>query len=71
MNCKKFYIAPSAEMLMLVPCEQLAAKDWGFNSTWENGYFTFNSSNRTASGVGIKGGYYDPDDDGYTIVRGN
>lgn len=71
MNRKKIYTAPSAKVLLFAPCEQLAAEDRGFNSTWGTGYFTFNSSNHTASGVGVQGGDMYSGDDGYTIVRGN
>ena len=71
MNRKKIYTAPSAKVLLFAPCEELAGREWAFDSDWADGYFSFNS-NRNASGVGIKGGYtYSGDDDGYTIVRGD
>ena len=57
MNRKKIYTAPSAKVLLFAPCEELAGSDWAFDSDWADGYFSFNSSNRTASGVGIQGGY--------------
>lgn len=65
MNKEKVYTAPSAEMLILVPQENLAAWEFG-NSSWKikNGYF---SGENTASGVAINGTMTDWAEDGYTL----
>lgn len=72
MNNIKVYTAPSAEMLLLVPVETLAASDWGFNS-W-NGKWHQNTtfSQDTASGVGIVNGGLGTSawaEDGYTLNK--
>ena len=71
MNQTKIYTAPSADVVLMVPCEQIAAKDWKFGSTWHDGYFTFGTAPNTASGVGIQDDFtYTEGADGYTIIRG-
>lgn len=53
MNREKVYTAPSAEMLLLVPTEELAGT-WGYNSwkDWTNGLIEPTQQN-PASGVGV------------------
>ena len=64
MNREKVYTAPSAEVVLLMPAEELAGT-WGFNEhSWHAGFFTTDDSNPT-SGVGVI--YSDKwPEDGYT-----
>ncbi|MBQ2997226.1 MAG: hypothetical protein IJE22_08365 [Oscillibacter sp.] len=36
MSKKKEYVPPMAEMILLSPCEALAAEDWAFGRAWKN-----------------------------------
>lgn len=67
MNREKVYTAPSAEVVLLMPAEELAGT-WGFNEhSWHDGFFTTKDANdNPASGVGIYGGSYKWAEDGYT-----
>ena len=63
MNREKVYTAPSAEVVLLMPAEELTAGKWGFDQ-WHAGFFTTDDSNPT-SGVGVI--YSDKwPEDGYT-----
>ena len=68
---KKEYVPPYAEVLLLAPCEALAAWDWGFGSKWE-GHKYFKSTDSLASGVAI-GGLFNSDidmtEDGFVIKQ--
>ena len=67
MNHIKVYSAPSAEVMLLVPTEDLAAS-WIFNQKgWkENGLFQ-QSQTDPMSGVAINGGFPNWTEDGYTL----
>lgn len=51
---KKEYVPPRADVLLLAPCEKLAALDWGFGSRW-TGQQYFKSEGDLASGVALGG----------------
>lgn len=63
----KVYTAPSADVVLMMPGEPIAAKDYGFGYSWRgNGWFPFQSETETGSGVAINGPF---EDNGYTIIR--
>ena len=72
---EKIYTAPSAEMLLLVPKERLAAFDWKFSDQkWYNGYIPATNAANGASAVGIVNGGLGIEnsawaEDGYTIKK--
>lgn len=71
MNNIKVYTAPSAEMLLLVPVETLAASEWGFGK-WNGGTWHSGTFKDTASGVGIVNGGLGTSawaEDGYTLNK--
>lgn len=73
MNKKKVYTAPVAEVILLAPCEGIAAWDWKFENSWKNGYFP-RSEKQLYSAVGIiNGGGVEGNplftEDGFTIVK--
>ena len=40
MKHRKEYVPPAVEMVLLEPCEKLAAWEWGFDTLWKNpGYY--------------------------------
>ena len=68
MDQTKVYTAPSADVVLMMPGEPIAAKDYGFDYSWRgNGWFTFQSGTETGSGVAINRTF--PEDNGYTIIR--
>ena len=70
---KEKYVPPRADVLMLAPCEALAAWDWGFGSQW-TGQKYFPAT--LASGIAM-GGLFDKEkgdvftDDGFVIKKGS
>lgn len=66
MNKEKVYIAPSAQMLILAPVEELADVSWQFSS-WKDGFFSKNGTDAPYSGVGIQGTLKDWAEDGYKL----
>lgn len=74
---KKEYVPPRADVLLLAPCEALAAWDWGFGSKWTGQqYFAPNSNNNLTSGIAM-GGLFDTargdvfTTDGFVIKKDN
>lgn len=64
MNKEKVYIAPSAEMLILAPVEELAGVSW--SGSWKADGFFRKDDNNPYSGVAINGNLADWAEDGYT-----
>ena len=66
MNREKVYTAPSAEMLLIVPAEELAGNGtWGCRGWHKNEIFKTEGDN-PASGLGVFQGNYWAED-GYTL----
>ena len=64
---RKHYTPPTAEVILLSPCEALAATEWGFGKSWRNdlGYFTEGG----ASGIAVTGSILENSwkEDGFVI----
>ncbi|MBQ2995903.1 MAG: hypothetical protein IJE22_01520 [Oscillibacter sp.] len=54
---KKQYLPPAAEVVLLAPCEGLAAWEFGFGKSWKNGYYSAGEGNGTASGIAMNGSF--------------
>ena len=69
-HAKNQYVPPMAEVIFLVPCENLAAWDWKFGSTWEGQKYFQADGNLLASGIAM-GGLLETEDflqqDGFVI----
>ena len=69
---KRNYVPPEAEMILLSPCEAVAAWDWNFSNVWKNpGYFNA-AQTGTASAIVVAGtfapaGDTDWNGDGFVI----
>jgi len=55
MKKKKIYIAPEAELLLLIPHEDLAAKEFRFGDTFAGNWFSGLNTMGSAFGI-INGG---------------
>ena len=73
MSKKNQYVPPAAELIFLMPCEELAIEEWkfGFGHTWKNNAYL--PGNGGASGIAISGSLVDDDflkdsNDGFNIV---
>lgn len=70
MNQKKEYVSPKADVMLLAPCEALAAVDCGFGAAWRDTWGRFTDPGG-ASGIAF-GGTFEPNDvtqDGGFIIK--
>lgn len=72
MSKKTKYVPPAAELILLAPCEKLAAWDWKFGNIWQNtGYYTAGEIGN-ASAIVVTSGFLDEDyteDSGFFIKK--
>ena len=61
---KKEYIPPKVDVVMLAPCERIAAVDWEFSSKWAGEWY-FEAIEDLGSGIAM-GGWFDKDEDSFT-----
>ena len=78
MDKKRVYAAPVAELILMAPCESIAAWDWNFGNVWKSaGYHPPGTD--TASAVVITGTFgpfgigdeQNPYGDGFVIKHNN
>ncbi|MBQ2996508.1 MAG: hypothetical protein IJE22_04645 [Oscillibacter sp.] len=72
MSKRKAYVPPAAEMILLAPCERLAAWEYSFQNTWTNIQGRFNNAYNLGGGSGITGTFTDQDyfgEDGFTVKQ--
>lgn len=63
MSKKTKYVPPTAELILLAPCENLASSwDWGFKETWRSTWGRIPAANGLASGVAFGGEIFDSTD---------
>ena len=67
MDERKEYAPPTAEIILLVPDERLAAADWKFGYGWKTTEGYFPPADKLASGVAFSGDFGVNDGDGFTF----
>ena len=67
MDERKEYTPPEAEIILLAPCDRLAAMDRKFGYNWKTPEGYFPAADDFASGVAFSGDFGVNDGDGFTF----